>query len=75
MKAYEAVLVPDSEHIEQGAEELEARFSLEGGLTFSVRFDALPQLRWKTPYRELQVGGEAAAPRLGHSCVGWAAGG
>lgn len=57
MKPYEAVAVPDSEAIEQGAEALEAAFSLDAGFTFSLRFDALPALKWKTPYKELQVGG------------------
>lgn len=47
--------MPESEHIEQGAEELERRFSLDQGFAFSLRFDAVPPLRWKTPYGELQV--------------------
>lgn len=60
MAPYEGVAVPESERIEQGAEELEALFSLDSGFTFSVLFDAVPSLSWKTPYRELQVTVESA---------------
>ncbi|EFN57828.1 hypothetical protein CHLNCDRAFT_143244 [Chlorella variabilis] len=69
MAPYEGVAVPESERIEQGAEELEALFrrvggvpglALDSGFTFSVLFDAVPSLSWKTPYRELQVTVESA---------------
>lgn len=30
--------------------------SLDGGFSFTIRFDAVPPLTWKTPYGELQVG-------------------
>lgn len=30
--------------------------SLDGGFSFTIRFDAVPLLTWKTPYGELQVG-------------------
>ncbi|KAL4430146.1 hypothetical protein ABPG77_004928 [Micractinium sp. CCAP 211/92] len=60
MRPYEGVAVPESEHIEQNAEQLEAAFSLENGLSFSIRFDAVPPLTWKTPYSQLEVTVESA---------------
>jgi FKBP-type peptidyl-prolyl cis-trans isomerase (trigger factor) len=33
--------------------------STDNGFTFSIRFDAVPRLSWKTPYRELEVSVEA----------------
>lgn len=33
------------------------RLSLETGFSFSIAFDAVPPLTWKTPYTELQVQG------------------
>lgn len=60
MKPYEGVAVPESEHIEQNADQLAAAFSMDTGLNFSVRFDAVPALKWKQPYSELQVAVESA---------------
>lgn len=60
MRPYEGVAVPESEHIEQNAEQLEAAFSLESGMSFSIRFDAVPPLTWKTPYSQLEVTVESA---------------
>lgn len=39
--------------------------SLEDGLSFTVRFDAVPELRWRLPYRDLAVSVEAAGDEAG----------
>ncbi|KAI7839381.1 hypothetical protein COHA_006906 [Chlorella ohadii] len=65
MAPYEGVAVIESERIEQNAEELESRFSLESGFSFTIRFDAVPPLTWKTPYRELQVAVESTGDESG----------
>ena len=58
MRPYEGVAVPDSERIEQAAEELEARFSLGSDFCFTLHFDALPPITWLTPYSQLEVRGQ-----------------
>ena len=48
-------MVPETEEIEQGAEELERAFSPSSDLCFTVAYDAYPSVRWLKPYRELEV--------------------
>jgi trigger factor len=52
--------ISESERIEQDADELVQRFQLGSDFKFSVSFDVQPELRWKTPYKELSVSVEAA---------------
>lgn len=69
MKPYESAAVPESERIEQGAEELEACFNLEEGFTFTVRFDAVPPLTWNKSYKELTVTVESAGDAAADEAV------
>jgi len=53
--------ISDSERVEQTREELEASFDPNKDFTFTVVFDTLPSLAWKTPYKSLTVAVEAAS--------------
>lgn len=55
-----AKAIADSESIEQSADELEKAFNPSEDFTFSVMFETLPELKWKTPYKDLAV--TVAAP-------------
>jgi len=47
--------IAESERIEQTGEELENAFNPSKDFTFSVMFDTLPELSWKTPYTSLAI--------------------
>ncbi|KAG7667795.1 hypothetical protein Ndes2526B_g01807 [Nannochloris sp. 'desiccata'] len=53
--------ISDSERVEQTREELEASFDPNKDFTFTVLFDTLPTVLWKTPYNSLTVAVEAAS--------------
>ena len=53
--------IADSEEIEQTGEQLEAAFDLERDFTFSITFQTMPQIRWKSDYRDIAVTVEAAS--------------
>lgn len=47
--------IADSETIEQSGEELEKNFDPLSDFTFTVLFDTIPAVQWKTPYKDLKV--------------------
>lgn len=59
-----ALAIADSEEIEQNGEQLEKAFRLDEDFTFSITFDTMPEIKWKTDYHDIEVTVEAASDDL-----------
>jgi trigger factor len=59
----------DSEALEQDAAELGRRYAAGGAFCFSVTYDIMQPLTWRTPHRELSVAVEAASSPAAEAAV------
>lgn len=55
MAPFAATAVPDTEAIEQAGPDLEALYSPDAPLSFSIAFEVFPGVKWSTPYADLAV--------------------
>ena len=55
MPGHAARMVPDSERITTDVRALEAAFDPAQPLTYEVEYEALPDVKWRAPYADIQV--------------------